>query len=217
MPRSLSSSSQASNNAVPFTLNERNVVVALNDMPLIATINVSVREYYTLTYLVQGKEYEAFKVAQGENAVIPTANPSVTGYSFDAWFVGQEVVTAQTVLPLTSDNYAEVISVNAHLTPIIYSASLAVDEAFASMANATVTTGYFTIESDLGAFTVPTLTGTYVNDYQFAGWFYKGKLITKGSDLPSANGEVVYACYSKKHYTITYKNGNDIMVCLLAK
>ena len=185
-----------------------NLTADIENLPLNGTLTITVRQYYLLNYLVKGNNYESIKVKQGLTAELPSVNPSVTGYNFMGWLLNNEPFTNANLLELTDSYSAEPINLTANLNPIIYTANVKVDEAFTSIATVPSSTGYYTIDSDLGGLGIPAITNS---EYEFAGWFVNGKLITKGSDLPCANGETVYACFTIKYYEVTYKNGLDVL------
>ena len=121
---------------------------------------------------------------------------------------GDEFITTSSVLDKTADNYAGVVVVNANLNAIIYTAKIALAKEFNGLATMTATSGIYTIETGLDGFAIPTVTDA---DYVFAGWFYNGKLVNSGADLPCANGATVYAYLTKAYKTITYVDGVDVI------
>ena len=177
-------------------------------LPLEFNLSLIAREKYTLKYYVQGKLYDTITVEQGENAVLPNEAVNVTGYNFICWNKGSDIISDSTILPETANYSAEVYEINAYLTPIIYIVNVDIEESFKQYATLTGANGYFTIESDLNGLPVPVVSD---NSLVFAGWYYKGKLVTKGSELPCVDGETVYACLTKAYNTVTYKEGNVVL------
>ena len=193
---------------IPYVLDGKNLSFKVGDLSVDATLELSLREYYVVEYAVQGKTYKSFKLKQGENFVLPDANPSVEGYNFVNWMKGDEVITTSSVLGKTTDNYAGVVVVNANFNAVIYTAKIALASEFNGLATMTATSGIYTIETGLDGFAIPTVTDA---NYVFAGWFYNGKLINSGADLPCANGATVYAYLTKAYKTITYVDGVDVI------
>ena len=115
---------------IPYVLDGKNLSFKVGDLSVDATLELSLREYYVVEYAVQGKTYKSFKLKQGENFVLPVANPSVEGYNFVNWMKGDEVITTSSVLGKTTDNYAGVVVVNANFNAVIYTAKIALASDF---------------------------------------------------------------------------------------
>ena len=194
--------------AIPYVLDGKNLSFKVGDLSVDTTLELSVREYYVVEYVVQGKTYKTFKLKQGENFVLPDVNPSVEGYNFVNWVKGDEVINTSSVLEKTADNYTDVVVVNANLNAIIYTANIALAKEFNGLATMNASSAIYTIETGLEGFAIPTVTDS---NYVFAGWFYNGKLVKSGADLPCANGATVYAYLTKPYKTITYIDGVNVI------
>ncbi len=199
---------EATQSAIDYVKTENEGSIAIDNLTISNVYTVTVRENYTLNYYVQNKLYDTKIIKQGENAVIPSVNPSVTGYTFSTWLKDGVEFGGDDLLPITDTYGAEVYNVKAYLIPINYTATLVLDKSFDGMATMPSASGVFNIESSLDGFAKPTIDATNGAGYVFGGWYYNGKLITSGSDLPSQD-VTVYAYLTNEHFTITYKEFNS--------
>lgn len=195
---------ESNDEAITFVDDANGISFNVENLYANNVLTITVRQKYVINYYVNGKLFDVKSINQGENAVLPSNVPSVNGYAFDRWVKDGNPFGADYNCVETGNYAAETINVNAYLIPINYTATLKIEDSFSSMATLTADTATFNIESGLGGFAKPTVTA---DGYVFAGWYYNGNLITKGSDLPT-NDVTVYAYFTKAKKTITYKELN---------
>ena len=163
------------------------------------------RNYYTVNFVSFGETVETATVKQNAAIPFPATNPAKKGYSFAGWKMGETLLNGNEVLPYASEDTELTVTIEAQNLLNQYKATLKLPEAYAGVATLNATSGTFTMLSDID-FAAPSVA----EGLKFGGWFYNGKKVTKGEELPAADVEL-YAYISKDVVTVTFMHGAEVV------
>lgn len=163
------------------------------------------RNYYTVNFVSFGETVKTAEVKQNAAIPFPEVNPSKKGYAFAGWKMGETVLDGSEVLPYAGEDTEMTVTIEAQNVLNQYKATLKLPEAYAGVATLNATSGTFTMLSDID-FAAPSVA----EGLKFGGWFYNGKKITKGEQLPAEDVEL-YAYISKDVVTVTFMHGAEVV------
>lgn len=165
----------------------------------------TVRNYYTVNFVSFGETVKTAEVKQGDVIPFPETAPVKKGYTFLGWLNGNDVLSAGATLPYAGEDTDMTVNLVAKNSLNQYTATLKLPAAHAGIATLNAESGVFTMISDID-FAAPSVA----DGFKFGGWFYNGKKVTKGEELPAENVEL-YAYISKDVVTVTFMHDTEIV------
>ena len=139
-----------------------------------------------------------------ESATITLSDISVTGYTFNGWYNGDDAVTE--IAQGSTGN----ITLTANWTAIKYNITYMYDSGIGDYADTNKNPATYTIEDDFDFISLVNKT----TGYTFDGWYTQKNVGTgtrvTGVEAGSTGDITIYAHWALDEYTITYHNANGV-------